>query len=101
MGRHHVRNYAALPGAELRAVVDGDLERAESIAAAHGVRAYATVDELLAAQPEVAAASVVTPTSTHREVAGRLLDAGLHVLVEKPIAATVEEGEELTQLAAE
>jgi UDP-N-acetylglucosamine 3-dehydrogenase len=99
MGRHHVRNYAELPGAALRAVVDGDLARAQALAEPHGARAFETVADLLAGVPEVASASVATPTITHREVAGALLEAGVHVLVEKPIAPSVEQGEELAELA--
>ncbi len=101
MGRHHVRNYAELPGAELVAVVDPDPARARELAAEHGAVAYETVAELLERSPEVAAVTVATPTITHRQIAGELLDAGKHVLVEKPIASTVEAAEELCARAAE
>lgn len=101
MGRHHVRNYAELAGARLEAVVDADHQRATELAAPHGAAAYASVEELLAAAPEVEAVSVATPTATHRALAGQLLEAGKHVLVEKPIAPTVAEAEELTELAAQ
>lgn len=99
MGLHHARNYAELPAADLRAVVDVDRERAASVAARFGCAAYSSVDELLTGELDLAAASVVVPTSLHREVAGRLLDAGKHVLVEKPVAATVAEAAELVTKA--
>ncbi len=101
MGRHHVRNYGALPGADLRAVVDGNGKRAEGLAASHGTAAFGSVDELLSRAPDVVAVSVATPTSTHVEVSAALLAAGKHVLVEKPIAPTAAEGELLTRLARE
>ena len=101
MGRHHVRNYAKLEGARLVAVVDADRARAAGLAADHGATAYASIDQLLAQAPEVEAVSVATPTASHRTLAGQLLEAGKHVLVEKPIASTAAEGDELTELAAQ
>ena len=98
MGRHHVRNYATLAGARLVAVVDEDQARAEALAERYGAAALSAIEELPDA---VQAVSVATPTATHLDVAGRLLEAGKHVLVEKPIAPTVAEAETLTALAAE
>jgi UDP-N-acetylglucosamine 3-dehydrogenase len=98
MGRHHVRNYAESADARLVAVVDADRARAQALAARYGAAALASIDDL---PDDVAAVSVATPTATHLDVAGRLLDAGKHVLVEKPIAPTVAEAEQLTALAAE
>jgi UDP-N-acetylglucosamine 3-dehydrogenase len=99
MGTHHARNYAELPAADLRAIVDVDVERAERLAARFRCRAYACVEEFLAEEPSVAAVSVAVPTALHVGVASTLLAAARHVLVEKPIAATVEEAEELVGLA--
>jgi UDP-N-acetylglucosamine 3-dehydrogenase len=99
MGRHHARNYARLQGADLRAVVDQDLERARALAHRFGAAAFADVGQLLRELPDVAAASVAVPTSLHAEVAGALLSAGRHVLVEKPIAPTLEEADRLLELA--
>lgn len=96
LGRSHARIYAELPGAELAGVYDVDAARAAEVAARHGVRACATLAELAAA---VDAASVAVPTPLHREVAGRLLESGVHLLVEKPITATTREAEELVALA--
>ena len=99
MGAHHARNYAELPGAELRAVVDVDVGRAERLAVRFGCRAFPTVEQLLAEDPSVAAVSVAVPTAVHFDIAAPLLAIGLHVLVEKPIAATLEEAEGLVELS--
>jgi UDP-N-acetylglucosamine 3-dehydrogenase len=101
MGRHHARNYHEFAEADLRAIVDTDLERAEALASRHGCRAFSSVDELLADEPGVAAVSVVTPTRTHVDVATPLLSAGKHVLVEKPIAASPAEADRMIAVAEE
>ncbi|WP_455388691.1 Gfo/Idh/MocA family protein, partial [Petrachloros mirabilis] len=96
LGQHHARLYAALPGAQLVAVADQSMERAQLIADRHGVRALRSVDELLA---QVDVVSVAVPTSAHHAVAKACLLAGKHVLIEKPIAVTLAEAHELVQLA--
>jgi predicted dehydrogenase len=96
LGSRHARVYAESPNAELVGVADVDLARARAVAGAHGVRAVADLTELI---PDVAAASVAVPTASHREVTARLLEAGVHVLVEKPIAASLDEARELVDLA--
>ena len=101
MGRHHVRNYADLPGVRLGAVVDADDGRARALAERHGAAAFTSVVQLLAEAPEVEAVSVATPTASHLAVSLALLDAGKHVLVEKPIAPTAEEAKRMTRLAEE
>ena len=100
-GRYHAEKYAALPGAELVAVADVDPAAAEAVARKHGARAVADYRELLDGGGDgIEAVSVVVPTRAHFEVAGAFLEAGVHVLVEKPIAATVAEAEALVALAA-
>src|SRR4051812_9663242 len=101
MGRHHARNYHEAPEADLRGVVDGDPARADEMASRFDAKAYATVEALLAAEPELVAVSVAVPTSAHAAVARTLLEAGKHVLVEKPIAPTIAEADALIALAAE
>jgi predicted dehydrogenase len=98
LGQHHARLYAQLPETELVGVYDPITARAAEIAAQHGCRAFASEDELAAA---VEAASVVVPTHLHHEVALRLINRGLHVLVEKPIAATTREAEDMVARAQE
>ena len=96
LGQHHARLYASLPGAQLVGVSDESIERAKVVAERHGVRVFQTVDELL---PHVDVVSVAVPTSGHYAVAKACLLAGKHVLVEKPLAVTPAEAQELVQLA--
>ena len=96
LGQHHARLYASLSGAQLVGVSDQSVERATVVADRHGVRAFSTVDELL---PQVDVVSVAVPTSGHYAVAKACLLAGKHVLVEKPLAVTPSEAQELVQLA--
>ncbi|HEY7697386.1 MAG TPA: Gfo/Idh/MocA family oxidoreductase [Vicinamibacteria bacterium] len=98
LGSRHARLYAESAGAELVGVADVDIERARAVAASHGVRAVADFTELVS---EIDAASVAVPTVSHRDVTLRLLDAGVHVLVEKPIAASLPEAREMVDLARE
>jgi predicted dehydrogenase len=96
LGRLHAQKYAALDGAELVAVVDSDAARAHAVAEETGTAACTDYRSLLG---RIDVASVVVPTSQHFEVARELLAAGVHVLVEKPIAATVDEARALVELA--
>ncbi len=96
LGEHHARLYAALPEAELIGVYDANAARAREIAAKYGTRAFERPEELAA---EIEAASVAAPTDLHQAVAGPLLDRGIHLLVEKPIAATLAEAEDLVARA--
>jgi predicted dehydrogenase len=95
MGANHVRLAKVVPGIELVAIVDGDADRA---AAATGgdaaIATFATVDELIEAKV-CDAVVVAVPTPLHHSIAGACLDAGLHVLVEKPIAVTLDEADDL------
>ncbi len=96
-GAYHAQKYARLAGARLVAVVDTDRARAEAIA--RPLRARAETD-LAAVLPEIDAASVAVPTCAHFDVARACLEAGVHVLVEKPIAETLEQADALLALAA-
>jgi len=97
LGRHHVRLHAADPRARLVAVVDSDPARAREFAGPHGALAL-TDPAGLAGQ--VDAVSVAVPTIAHESVARPLLEAGIHVLVEKPIARSVAEADGLIAAAA-
>lgn len=98
MGRNHARVYSELPEVDLVAVSDADVIRAESTAEKFGVRAYTDYRELLEKEkPD--AVSIVVPTAMHEEVGLAVLGAGVHALIEKPIAATVEEGKHLIEKA--
>jgi predicted dehydrogenase len=95
-GRNHMRVIRSLPNAELAAVCDADAERASAAAAEFETRAL-PLAELAGA---VDAAIVAVPTSVHAEVGCRLLEAGIDVLVEKPIAPTLAEADALIDAAA-
>jgi predicted dehydrogenase len=97
LGQHHARLYASLPGATLAGVADQDFARATVVADRHQTKAYADLAKLL---NEVDLVSVAVPTSSHYAVAKACLEAGKHVLVEKPIAVTPGEARELVMLAA-
>ncbi|MDX9971522.1 MAG: Gfo/Idh/MocA family oxidoreductase [FCB group bacterium] len=99
LGYHHARIYRALPEAELVGIVDASDERASRACDEFGVPRFESVEKLIEAG--ITAASVVVPTVAHREIAVRLLSAGVDVLVEKPIAPTVAEAAEMVGVAAE
>jgi len=98
LGQHHARIYAELGTAELAGVYDTDRARAAEVAERHGTRAFDSMEELAT---NVQAASVAVPTDRHSEVATELMERGLHLLVEKPIAATTAEAEAMVDLARE
>jgi predicted dehydrogenase len=97
LGRFHAQKYFDLPDVELSAVVDIDLDRAREVAAPWGAAAYTSHRELAAS---IDVASVVVPTCMHYEVARDLLEAGVHVLVEKPFTASLDEGHDLIARSA-
>ncbi|HYO25840.1 MAG TPA: Gfo/Idh/MocA family oxidoreductase [Lacipirellulaceae bacterium] len=96
LGRIHARLAAGIGDIDLVAVVDARREACEAVARETGCRAVGDVRELIG---EIDAAVVATPTFTHHQVASELIRGGVHVLVEKPIAPTVREADELVQLA--
>ncbi|WP_298037006.1 Gfo/Idh/MocA family oxidoreductase [uncultured Desulfuromonas sp.] len=98
LGRFHAQKYAALKGVELVGVVDYDPARADEIAAEVKAKAFTDHKELLS---QVDLVSIVVPTQYHFGVAKDCLDAGVHILLEKPVTQTVEEAEELIALAKE
>jgi predicted dehydrogenase len=96
LGRYHAQKYAALAGVELHGVADIDGDRARAIATELGCRAVSDCAALL---PDVDLVSVVVPTEAHFAVASACLEAGVHVLVEKPITRTLAEADALIALA--
>ena len=102
-GRNHARVYRQLQQAgsvRLVGVVDLDTARADAIAREFGCRAFGSVGQMLTTHSEVQAASVAVPTVLHLEVARSLMEAGVDVLIEKPLAATLGEADELLRLAS-
>ncbi len=98
MGQHHARVYTQIAQTQLVGIADADVGTAERIAMPYSVPAYTDYQALLEKErPDIV--SVAVPTRYHKEVAERAMEAGAHVLVEKPIAATVEQGKALIQSA--
>lgn len=99
MGRHHARTYHNMPGAELVAVVDFASERANALAAEYECEAYTSCEALLAAHPQIRAATVAVPTRHHLAAATPLMQAGIACLIEKPLAGSSAEAQQLAELA--
>jgi len=99
MGANHARVYDQMPGVELAAVADTDAARVEEATRGRGARGYAGVRRLLD-EERIDLLSVCVPTRAHLEVAAQVIERGVPLLVEKPLAATLEEGRRLRDLAA-
>lgn len=98
IGKHHARIYSHLDNVQLVAVADIDEARRAAIARSYKVHAYASYQELLDKE-HVDVISVALPTACHCEATLCALEHGIHVLVEKPIAATVEEADKMIRCA--
>jgi len=96
LGQHHARLYASLPDSTLVGVIDQDQGRASAIAQKHGAQVFSDLPDFL---KQVDVASIAVPTSGHYSVTKACLEAGKHVLVEKPIAVLPAEARELVGLA--
>jgi predicted dehydrogenase len=96
LGFHHARILREVAGAEMVGIYDADPARAATVASELGVHAFPTREALLEA---VDAAVVAVPTTAHAEVALAALDAGVHLLIEKPIATSVEEADAIVERA--
>jgi predicted dehydrogenase len=102
-GRNHARVYKELQHqgepVRLLGVVDPDLNRADAVAAEFGCKAFGSVEQMLTTHSELRAASIAAPTVQHLEVARDLMNASVDVLIEKPLATTLAEADELVALA--
>jgi predicted dehydrogenase len=96
LGKLHARIYAGMPDVELIGVADVNGEAARDVAAQHGCAAYTDPTELLG---KVDAVSIVVPTSIHLPVARPFLERGVHMLMEKPLAPSLAEAQQLVELA--
>lgn len=96
MGRHHVRVYSEMPSVRLVAIIDRDVDRARQLAEPLGVRFG---EALTPEWGEVAAVSVAVPTRGHLAVSKPLIERGIAVLIEKPMAGTLAEAQEIADLA--
>jgi UDP-N-acetylglucosamine 3-dehydrogenase len=90
MGSNHARVFAGLPGVTLVGIADPEPKQREFVAGALGCQGFADIDSLLNAG--VDAVTIAAPTHLHRDIAIACINRGIHLLVEKPIASTVEEG---------
>jgi predicted dehydrogenase len=102
-GRNHARVYKELEqqGEPLRllGIVDQDVSRADAVGREFGCRSFGSLDQLLTTHSEVQAASVTVPTLHHLSVARTLIEAGVDVLIEKPLASTLAEADVLLGMA--
>jgi predicted dehydrogenase len=102
-GRNHARVYHELSqqGVPLKlvAVIDPEVSRADEVAAQYGARAFGSVEQMITTRGEIQAASIAVPTVHHLKVARELMEAGVDVLIEKPVATSLAEADELTRLA--
>jgi predicted dehydrogenase len=97
MGSNHARVFAGLSGTELVGVADPDRNQAEFVARTLGCVAVADVEELL--DRDIDAITIAAPTHLHRDIALLCIARGVHVMVEKPIASSVEEGRDIINAA--
>jgi predicted dehydrogenase len=102
-GRNHARIYQQLAqqveSVRLVGVVDPDVSRADAIASEFGCRGFGSIEQLTTTHSEIQAASVAVPTVHHLEVARALMESGIDVLVEKPLASSLADADELIGLA--
>jgi predicted dehydrogenase len=96
LGRFHAQKYAQLDGSKLVGVVDQNQQAAQAVGAELGVPVHTDYREILA---KVDAVSLAVPTPLHHAIGRELLDRGIHVLIEKPIATTTQEAQELIDIA--
>jgi predicted dehydrogenase len=97
LGRHHARILSAMPGVDLVAVVDVNADRAAEIAAASRTQALTDYRSLVG---KVDAVTLAVPTELHKDIATPFLASGVHVLVEKPMARTLAEADEIIETAS-
>jgi predicted dehydrogenase len=103
-GRNHARVHNTLQQAgsvRLVGVVDPDTARADAVAREFDCKAFGSIEQMLTTHSEVQAASVAVPTVLHLKVARTLMEAGVDVLIEKPVATTLAEADELLAVAAD
>ena len=100
-GPNLIRNFSQMPGVRMKVAVDLNKERLRHIGQLYPSVQTATDFEDVLADPEIDAVMIATPVSTHHKLAKRALESGKNVLVEKPMAASIPEGEDLVRIADE
>lgn len=99
MGRVHLRNYYEMPFVEVVGVVDVNQEALDEVHEQFAVNGYKTVEELM--ENELDAVSICVPTTLHHSFGKKVIENNIALIIEKPLAATVAEGQELVDMAAE
>ncbi|KPJ58301.1 MAG: hypothetical protein AMS15_08745 [Planctomycetes bacterium DG_23] len=94
MGGNHCRAFQSLPDCQVLAAADADFNKAQEFAQARNIKAYGSLSDMLA-QEELDIVSIATPTPTHKELAIQAARAKTHIFLEKPIARTGEEAQEV------
>lgn len=97
LGQYHAQKYARMPDVELVGVADIDVDRADEVAAEYGTAAFYDHRELL---ERVDAASIVVPTAAHYDISKEFLSHNVHLLIEKPMTSTLDQADELIEVAA-
>lgn len=98
LGKIHIQQWLALPGVELVGFFDSDLQNAQEIVAKYNLKYFLSVESLIAASDAI---DIVTPTTTHFEIAKACLLQGKHLFIEKPITQNLEDARELVKLVTE
>ena len=96
LGSLHAKMYGQISSIKLVGVYDSDSQRSQRLAAEFGIKAFPTLDDLLS---QVEAVSIATSTQSHYDVAMQVIKRGVHLLIEKPITATIEQAKALTERA--
>ena len=96
LGSLHAKMYSQIASVKFVGVYDTDPQRAEKLAAEFGIKAFSTLDDLLS---QVDAVSIATATQSHYDVAMQVIKRGVHLLIEKPITATIEQAKAVTERA--
>lgn len=97
-GKHHVRVYKSLKEANLVSICDVDERRAREIGELYNVKYYTSIERMFEKE-DIEAVSIVVPTSKHYEVAKRVFEYNVHALIEKPLASSIREAEEIVREA--
>ncbi len=96
LGRHHLRWMSQLEQSELVGLYDTDREKGDKYASEYHVKAFVTLEELAS---EVQAVSIVVPTTAHYDIASKLINSGIHCLIEKPVTLNLDQARDLQKSA--
>ncbi len=98
LGRHHLKWLSQLPASQLVGLLDIDADKANKYAREYGITSFESLDQVAG---EAQAVSVVVPTTAHFDVASQLIERGVHCLIEKPVAPSLDQSQRLSKLATE